>query len=78
MLIYCLAHLQMYEPIRNKLQERMYQKGKEPLKHQGLWDDNFSGESQAEDNLWQIVGANDAEKLGLVLKMIKLSATSTK
>lgn len=63
MLIYCLAHLQMYEPIRNKLQERMYQKGKETLKHQGLWDDKFSGESQAEDNLWQIVGVNDAEKL---------------
>lgn len=68
MLIYCLAHLQIYEPIRNELQEKMYQKGKETLKRQGLWDDvaeqqKSSEEGQARDNLWQIVGDNDAEKL---------------
>lgn len=68
MLIYCLAHLQMYEPIRNKLQEKMYQKGKETLRQQGLWDDaaeqqRSSEKIQAEDNLWQIIGSNDAEKL---------------
>lgn len=68
MLIYCLAHLQMYEPIRNRLQERMYQKGKETLKQQGLWDataeqEKFSNGSPAEDSLWKIDGATDAEKL---------------
>lgn len=70
MLIYCLAHLQMYEPIRNRLQEKMRQKAIETLTKQGLWDETI--EQVAADTLgiesigqstWTVSGKNAAEKL---------------
>lgn len=70
MLIYCLAHLQMYEPIRNRLQNKMFQKSKETLQLQGLWDDSTEQEfGKPSDNKfsgqghWEITGVNDEEKL---------------
>lgn len=70
MLIYCLSHLQMYEPIRNRLQDKMFQKGKETLIRQGLWDDTTEQEVEEpvkrkpmEQSLWTVSGENDAEKL---------------
>lgn len=69
MLIYCLAHLQMYEPIRNKLQDKMYKKAKDTLKQQGLWDEgedpeeNPSGLEMIKKGLWQITGTSAAKKL---------------
>lgn len=76
MLIYCLAHLQIYEPIRNKLQDEMRQKGKETLIKQGLWDDDSEAcnpkqphEPKAAQNLWRITGKNDAEKLTNFLQL---------
>lgn len=76
MLIYCLAHLQMYEPIRNLLQDKMLQKGKETLEKQGLWDDeseqNVTGHPSGKANdqsLWEITGKNDAERLTRFLQL---------
>lgn len=69
MLIYCLAHLRMYEPIRSRLQEAMYEKGRETLKSQGLWDDRADREDESADrelarkSLWRATGNNAAEKL---------------
>jgi len=70
MLIYCLAHLQLYEPIRNRLQRKMFQKGKETLRRQGLWDkvaeqdtEILSSNNSMNQEFWKITGADDQEKL---------------
>lgn len=69
MLIYCLSHLQMYEPIRNQLQDKMYKKAKATLKQQKLWgegeeqEDDLSGRDLTKKGMWRVTGTNAAEKL---------------
>lgn len=69
MLIYCLSHLQMYEPIRNQLQDKMYKKARDTLKQQGLWaegedaENHPSGLDMIKEGLWKVTGANTAKKL---------------
>lgn len=76
MLIYCLMNINIYEPIRNKLQIQMCKKGKEILTKQGLWDDTMDPDSvQLPDEdvvlekAWEIHGKNDAEKMELFLQL---------
>lgn len=76
MLIYCLMHLNIYEPIRNQLQIQMRNKGKELLSRQGLWDDlieqNMITPPENNDifeSSWEILGKNDAEKMDRFLKL---------
>lgn len=76
MLIYCLAHLKIYEPIRNQLQTQMRKKGIETLTRQGLWDDSLenssdgvSENSKKEESPWIICGKNEAEKMDRFLQL---------
>lgn len=75
MLIYCLAHIQMYEPIRNELQNLMRKKAIETLEKQGLWSSepsNNTTEIQGENkssNLWDIQGKNHSERLMRFLQL---------
>lgn len=70
MLIYCLAHLKIYEPIRNQLQNQMRKKAIDTLKKQGLWNNEPQSslidtpeEKETEPSLWEIRGKNDADKM---------------
>ncbi len=76
MLIYCLVNVNIYEPIKNKLQIQMCKKGKEILSRQGLWDDSLESNSmlipdnqEALERAWQVHGKNDAEKMDRFLQL---------
>lgn len=76
MLIYCLMHLKIYEPIRNQLQIQMRKKGKEILLKQGLWDKSLENNSSSIPDIktilekaWDIHGKNDADKMDRFLKL---------
>lgn len=56
MLIYCLAHMQIYGPLRDQLKDQLVKKGEEILCSYPLLMDN-------EADAWIIEGANETEKL---------------
>lgn len=73
-LIYCLTHLQIYEPIRNKLQNKMLEKAVDTLRKQGLWEDDlqnvaYDGADGVTRNFWAIRGKDDAEKMERFLQL---------
>jgi hypothetical protein len=57
MLLYCLAHMQMYSPIRDRLQNMMYRKAEETLLKQN------PKSSRLTEIQWKIEGNDNAEKL---------------
>jgi hypothetical protein len=57
MLIYCLAHMQMYSPIRDRLQNMMYDKASDTLLKQ------HPQSSKLTEIQWRIEGKDNAEKL---------------
>ena len=56
MLIYCLAHLQIYAPLRDQLNIQLVKKGEEILREHSLL-------SNDEADVWITEGANETEKL---------------
>lgn len=57
MMIYCLAHLEIYPPIRDRLRTKMIQKAEDTLQKQKLLGDI------TKDELWEIYGNDSFEKL---------------
>lgn len=63
MMIYCLAHLEIYPPIRDRLRTKMIQKAEDTLQKQKLLGDI------TKDELWKIYGNDSFEKLEHFIKL---------
>ena len=64
-LIYCLAHLQIYSPFQDKLYSKMRYKAKEIFQNQYIdgGDSKSPSDIDLDDTVWRIQGCDNAEKL---------------
>lgn len=69
MLIYCLAHLQIYAPIRDQLFEKLWKRGIETLNLQRGESDSGEDINKLYKSGWEITGGNSREKLDSFLNL---------